>query len=258
MPSVVVEKLQVSFPLYHGQSRSLKRHLGRALSGINGNSPTAHLAQDARERVVVEVLRGIDFTLRPGDRLGLIGGNGAGKTTLLRALAGIYEPVGGRVRIEGTLGTLLDSSLGMNPELSGQENIRLRGLYSGLSRAQTAAVERDVEEFAELGSYMKMPIKAYSSGMSVRLAFGLATAIAPQVLLMDEWFMAGDGAFRNKARKRLEDIVGKAEIMVLSSHMPEVMREWCTRVLWLENGLVKMDGKPDDVLSAYLAPKPAL
>lgn len=253
MPGIVVDRLCIDFPLYHGQSRSLKRQVGKTLTRFAPSSPSAHLMHDQRERTIVSVLREISFTLRSGERLGLIGSNGAGKTTLLRALAGIYEPVAGQVRLEGTMRTLLDSSLGMNPDLTGRENIRLKGRYEGLSRQQIDRIEQDVQDFAELGPYMDMPVKAYSAGMSVRLAFGLATASAPEILLMDEWFLAGDGIFMNKARTRLEELVQKAEILVLSTHQPEIMRQWCTRVLWLENGHVRMDASPDEVLDVYLA-----
>jgi lipopolysaccharide transport system ATP-binding protein len=208
--------------------------------------------QDGRERTVVSVLREISFNLKSGERLGLIGRNGAGKTTLLRTMAGIYEPVGGRVRLEGSLGTLLDASLGMNMELTGRENIRLYGLHGGLSKAQISQIDRDVQDFADLGSYVDMPLKTYSSGMTVRLAFGLATAMRPQILLMDEWFLAGDGAFMNKAQDRLEAMVQHADILVISTHQPDVMRKWCTRVIWLEDGRIRMDGTPDEVLDVYL------
>lgn len=252
MPSIVVDQLRIDFPLYHGQSRSLKRHVGDRLSSLRPSSPAAHLVQDGRERTIVSVLQDISFSLAPGERLGLIGRNGAGKTTLLRSLAGIYEPVHGRVRLEGSIGTLLDSSLGMNVELTGRENIRLFALHGGLSKQQTAQLDQDVEAFADLGSYMDMPVKAYSSGMTVRLAFGLATAMLPQILLMDEWFLAGDGAFMNKARERLEAMVQHADILVISTHQPDIMRKWCTRVIWLENGKIRMDGPPDEVLEVYL------
>ncbi|GBR05022.1 O-antigen exporter ATP-binding protein [Gluconobacter cerinus NRIC 0229] len=140
----------------------------------------------------------------------------------------------------------------MNVELTGRENIRLFALHGGLSKQQTAQLDQDVEAFADLGSYMDMPVKAYSSGMTVRLAFGLATAMTPQILLMDEWFLAGDGAFMNKARERLEAMVQHADILVISTHQPDIMRKWCTRVIWLENGKIRMDGPPDEVLEVYL------
>ena len=163
-------------------------------------------------------LRGVSFTLQPGDRLGLVGGNGAGKTTLLRALAGIYEPIAGHVTvIRGALHTLLDTGLGMNMDLTGRENIGLRGLYAGLERAAIALLEDDVQAFAELGGFLDMPVRTYSSGMLVRLGFALATAIDPQVLLMDEWFLAGDSGFMAKATA------------VVSKPWYERPRSWCCR-----------------------------
>ncbi|GAD10992.1 ABC-type polysaccharide/polyol phosphate transport system [Gluconobacter frateurii NBRC 103465] len=252
MPSIAIDRLQIDFPLYHGQSRSLKKHVGNTISSLRPGSPAAHLMQDGRERTVVSVLREVSFVLKSGERLGLIGRNGAGKTTLLRAMAGIYEPVGGRVRLEGSIGTLLDASLGMNMELTGRENIRLYGLHAGLSKTEISHIDQDVQDFADLGSYMDMPVKTYSSGMTVRLAFGLATAVKPQILLMDEWFLAGDGAFMNKAQERLEAMVQHADILVISTHQPDVMRKWCTRVIWLEDGRIRMDGTPDEVLDVYL------
>lgn len=248
MAGVDVSDLTISFPLYHGDARSLKKTLG----GVMGRQLSGRFAQDNRNRVTVQALKNVSFSLRPGERLGLIGRNGAGKTTLLRALAGIYEPVGGCVLVRGRIGTLLDTSLGMNPELSGRENIRLRGLFFGLSGKALAEVEQDVETFADLGSFMDLPLKTYSSGMGVRLSFGLATAIMPQILIMDEWFMAGDASFMQRAEQRIAGLVEGAEILVVSSHMPEVVAKWCTRLLWMEQGRVVMDGPTDEVLPAYL------
>ncbi|KGB26476.1 ABC transporter ATP-binding protein [Acetobacter tropicalis] len=244
MAGITVQGLDVSFPLYHGTARSLRKTVQTSLG--------SRFMQDRRDRVVVQALQDITFTLNPGDRLGLVGGNGAGKTTLLRALAGIYEPVKGSVTVEGNIGTLLDPSLGMNNELTGRENIHLRGMFAGLSKPQIQAVEEDVEAFAGLGSFMDLPVQTYSSGMMVRLSFGLATAIMPDVLLMDEWFMAGDASFRQRARSRLETLVSKADILVLSSHIADVMAEWCNRLIWLDGGKIKMDGPTDEVLEAYL------
>jgi len=204
---------------------------------------------------VVQALRDVSFRLGSGDRLGLIGGNGAGKTTLLRTLAGIYEPAVGRVRVQGSLNALLDPNLGMNLDLTGRENIMLRGLYNGLSQSQIRRLEEDVRDFAELGEFIELPVRIYSSGMVVRLGFALATAIRPQVLLMDEWFLAGDSSFMERARMRLEDMVRRAEILVLSTHMTNVVTDWCTRVIWLDQGRVRADGKAADVVAAYLGHK---
>jgi lipopolysaccharide transport system ATP-binding protein len=238
-----VEDLVVFFPLYHGNSRSLKKTVFAAAKG--------QLSRDAQQRPGVQALREISFRLRRGDRLGLVGLNGAGKTTLLRTLAGIYEPAGGRVRIQGSLTALLDIHLGMNPELTGRENILLRGLYNGVPRAALEELVADVQSFADLGDFIDLPVRIYSSGMSVRLAFALATAIRPQILLMDEWILAGDVAFIERARARLEDMVRGADILVLSSHTTAIVRTWCTRVIWLDQGRVREDGPADSVLENY-------
>jgi lipopolysaccharide transport system ATP-binding protein len=239
-----VSGVSVFFPLYHGTNRSLKKTVFAAASG--------RLGQDSHNRVVVQALRDISFTLNSGDRLGLVGSNGAGKTTLLRTLAGIYEPVMGRLRVQGSLNALLDPNLGMNPDLTGRENIRLRGQYNGFAAAALRRLEGDVAEFAELGDFLDLPVRIYSSGMVVRLAFALATAIRPQILLMDEWFLAGDANFIEKARVRLEDMVRGAEILVLSTHAEAAVRDWCTRAIWMEQGQIKEDGPAIEVLESYL------
>ncbi len=252
-PSIEVDGLSVLFPLYHAGSRSLKKTVVEAASG--------RLGSDGRKRVVVQALRDVSFSLAPGDRLGLVGVNGAGKTTLLRTLAGIYEPVAGRVRVRGSLNALLDPNLGMNMDLTGRENIRLRGMYQGVPRSGLSRLEEDVQDFAELGDFIDLPVRIYSSGMVVRLGFALATAVRPQILLMDEWFLAGDATFISKARLRLEDMVRGAEILVLSSHITAVVREWCTRVMWMEHGRVRDEGPAGEVLDRYLggkAPDPVL
>jgi lipopolysaccharide transport system ATP-binding protein len=243
-PHILIEGVSVFFPLYHGNARSLKKTVVAAASG--------RLGQDLQHRVVVQALRDISFSLHGGDRLGLIGSNGAGKTTLLRTLAGIYEPVIGRVEVRGSLNALLDSSLGMNMELTGRENIMLRGLYNGLPRPELTRLEDDVAEFAGLGDFLDLPVRIYSSGMVVRLGFALATAIKPEILLMDEWILAGDAEFIDRARQRLEAMVRSADIFVLSTHDTQIVKAWCSRVLWLDQGHLRLDGPPDRVVDAYL------
>ncbi|MCB8883461.1 ABC transporter ATP-binding protein [Acidisoma cellulosilytica] len=242
---IEVEDLRIDFPLYHGQSRSLKRSI---LAHATGKR---RLQENEKHRLVVEALRAISFTLQPGERLALVGHNGAGKTTLLRALAGVYEPVAGSVRIQGSLNALLDPNQGMNPELTGRENVALRGRYHRMNREAVEALQEDVRSFAELGDFFDLPTRIYSSGMIIRLAFAMATAIRPQVLLMDEWFLAGDAAFREKARERLETMVRGADILVLSTHLNDIVRSWCTRVIWLEDGRVRMDGAVDEVMEVF-------
>jgi lipopolysaccharide transport system ATP-binding protein len=241
---VDVENLTLFFPLYHGNSRSLKKTVFAAATG--------RLGRDAQHRPGVQALRDISFRLRIGDRLGLIGANGAGKTTLLRTLAGIYEPVVGRIRVQGSINALLNTQLGMNLDLTGRENITLRGLYNGLSRPVLARLADDVSSFADLGDFLDLPVRIYSSGMMVRLAFALATAIRPQILLMDEWILAGDATFLERARVRLEDMVRGAEILVLSTHIATVVQTWCSRVIWLDQGRIREDGPTDIVLDNYM------
>jgi lipopolysaccharide transport system ATP-binding protein len=243
-----VAGVSVLFPLYHGSSRSLKKMVVAAASG--------RLGHDKQQRIVVRALTNIDLHLESGDRLGVVGSNGAGKTTLLRVLAGIYEPALGRLRVKGSLNSLLDPNLGMNMELTGRENIQLRGLYNGLPRSVLPRLEEDVADFAELSDFLDLPVRIYSAGMVVRLGFALATAIKPQILLMDEWFLAGDAAFLEKARHRLEEMVRGADILVLSSHQADIVRSWCSRVLWLDQGHVVADGPAGEVLDQYLGSVP--
>jgi homopolymeric O-antigen transport system ATP-binding protein len=243
-PRIRIEDVSVSFPLYHGNARSLKKTVLAAASG--------RLGQDRQHRVVVQALREISFDLHGGDRLGLIGANGAGKTTLLRTLAGIYEPVTGRIEISGRLNALLDASLGMNMELTGRENIMLRGLYNGLPRPALTRLEDDVAEFAGLGDFLDLPVRIYSAGMMIRLGFALATAIRPEILVMDEWLLVGDAEFIERARHRLEEMVRGADILVLSSHDTATITTWCTRAIWLDQGRLRLDGPPDQVVEAYL------
>ncbi len=202
----------------------------------------------------MEALKNISFTLNTGDRLGFVGSNGAGKTTLLRTMAGIYEPMAGLISIQGAITALLDSGQGMNMDLTGNENIRLRGMYNGYNDSQIKKLQSDVADFAELDQFLDLPVRTYSSGMIVRLGFALATAIKPQILLMDEWILAGDASFLDKARNRLETMVRGADILVLSSHNADIIMRWCNRVIWMDNGQIKADGSPEYVLASYLPP----
>jgi lipopolysaccharide transport system ATP-binding protein len=241
--AIEINGVDVEFPIYHANSRSLKRTVFAVASG--------RLQEDARHRIVVQALRGVSVRVQSGERLGLVGHNGAGKTTLLRTLAGIYEPAVGEVHVQGSIGALLDPNLGMNSEMTGRENIVLRGLMNGLDKKAIQRLEEDVQAFAELAEFLDLPLRFYSSGMVVRLGFALATAIRPQVLLMDEWFLAGDAAFMDKAKVRLEDMVRGAEILVLSSHNADVIQDWSTRVIWMDQGRIRDDGPPAAVLAAY-------
>ncbi|MUG80952.1 ABC transporter ATP-binding protein [Commensalibacter melissae] len=244
MPSITVKNLYISFPLYHENMRNLRKITNIFLSG--------RLSEDKHRKIYVQSLRDISFNIKGGERVGLIGTNGAGKTTLLRTMSGIYEPVSGHLRIEGHISSLLDPSVGMNPELTGRENIRLRCYIDGVPHKQMNEIKEKVIEFSELGPYIDLPVKTYSSGMNLRLGFGLITAIDPQILLMDEWFMTGDEGFMLKATHRLENIVKKSQILIISTHSPQILIKWCNRIIWLEQGFLKMDGTPQEVLPVYL------
>ncbi|HQT65278.1 MAG: ABC transporter ATP-binding protein [Acidocella sp. 20-57-95] len=246
MAHISIQNVSVDFPLYHAESRSLKKTLFAVASG--------RIKEDSHHRPVVEALRHVSIDLKSGDRLGLIGANGAGKTTLLRCMAGIYEPFSGDIATQGAVTALLDPGQGMNPELTGRENIMLRGLFNGLTPSQIAQLQADVATFSELSQFLELPVRTYSSGMVVRLGFALATAMKPQILLMDEWILAGDASFMTKARHRLETMVRGAEILVLSTHSPVIIMQWCNRVIWMDRGRVKADGTPEEILSAYLPP----
>ena len=245
MARIEARGLRVEFPLYHLGARSLKKRLlARA---------AARVRTDESNRVVVSALRDLDFQIGVGERVALVGRNGAGKTTLLRSLAGIYEPVGGRLLIEGSVGSLIDPAAGMDGDSTGRENVRLRALYRNLAPAEQATLEAEVAEFAGLGEFMDVPIKGYSAGMAVRLAFAIATAMQPQILLMDEWFLAGDAAFMGKAEARLASLVTGADIMVIATHDVAIARRWCTRAIHLDAGRIVADGPVDTVIENMLA-----
>lgn len=244
--AVQLENVSVSFPLYHGGSRSLKKSL--LFRGSGGRIGT-----DASHRIVVEALREINLALQTGDRLALIGSNGAGKTTLLRVMAGIYEPTVGRVGIHGRISPMFDINLGIDQELTGYDNIRLRALILGITPSQLEERLPEIAEFTGLHEYLDMPVRTYSAGMMLRLTFAVATCFEPEVLLMDEWIVAGDASFITRARQRISTFIDKASVMVLASHDLVTCQQWCNKGLWLDQGRVKQFGPIDEVIRAYQA-----
>ena len=239
-----LDNVSVSFPIYHGGSRSLKKSL--LFRGSGGQ-----LASDASHRITVEALRNVSMEFRTGDRVALIGNNGAGKTTLLRVMAGIYEPVTGVVKSRGRISPMFDISLGIDGDISGYDNIRLRGLILGLPAREIEERMADIAEFTELGDYLDIPVRTYSSGMMTRLTFAVATCFSPEILLMDEWIVAGDAGFLAKAQHRVEAFVEQAGILVLASHSTEICRRWCNKAVWMERGEVKMAADISAVLDSY-------
>jgi ABC-type polysaccharide/polyol phosphate transport system ATPase subunit len=248
---LTLENVSVSFPIYHGGSRSLKKRL--LFRGSGGK-----LARDANQRITVEALRNVSLAFRADDRVALVGANGAGKTTLLRAMAGIYEPQEGVVTSRGLISPMFDITLGIDSEISGFDNIRLRGLILGLDAHEIEERMADIVEFTELGDYLDIPVRTYSSGMMTRLTFAVTTCFAPEILLMDEWIIAGDAAFLKKAQRRIEAFLEKTSIVVLASHSEEICRRWCNKAVWMERGEVKAYGEIGDILDAYAKTNGAL
>lgn len=253
-PFIRLENFSLSFPVLHGSARSLKKSLLKSVKRSVGRGMGHQVggAVHGDDVLLVQALDHVSFEAGPGERIGLIGHNGAGKSTLLRALAGIYESSVGSLTLHGETHALLDPMAGMNRDLTGRENIRLFARYNDLERVHAVALERDVESFAGLGAFIDLPVRLYSSGMAVRLGFALATAPRPQILLMDEWFLAGDQHFQDKAEARLTDLVAHADIMIVTSHSMPILRRWCTRILWMEHGRVRMDGPASIVIDTYL------
>ncbi|MFB1487477.1 MULTISPECIES: DUF29 family protein [unclassified Thiocapsa] len=246
MASITLEKVSVSFPVYSSATRSIKNRLIQSATGgqIRSDSGSDRIS-------VVQALQDINLKLESGDRIGLVGHNGAGKTTLLRVLGGIYEPNEGRVSIHGSTVPLFDISLGMDPESTGYENILLRGLYLGLSRSQMRERLDEIADFTELGDFLNLPIRTYSAGMRMRLAFAVSTSVAPDILLIDEGIGAGDAAFLEKASQRLKLFTEQVSIIVLSSHSEALISKMCTKAVLMEHGRVVGAGTTADVLEQY-------
>lgn len=226
-----VNNLVIDFPVLSMPNRSLKNRVLNAATG-------GYLAKSSRDRPVVRAVDQVSFSLKGGDRLGLVGHNGSGKTTLLRALSGAFEPSAGSLKACGRIVSLLDVSMGMDYEATGFENIFLRGIMMGLSRKEIEDKVDSISAFSELGDYLTMPIRTYSSGMVLRLAFAVSTSIQADILLMDEWLSVGDAKFNEKAAKRLNEMVEGASILVLATHSDALLKSVCNRVITMEKGKV--------------------
>lgn len=227
MAHIKAENLVVDFPIYN--SRSFKTLV---LSAAVGGG----LAKDRKNRTVVRALNDLTFEANEGDRIGLWGPNGSGKSTLLRVLAGGYEPISGSLDVHGSIGSMLSITLGMDVNATGYENIFMLGMMMGIEKKSLKSLMPDIAEFTELGDFLYMPMRTYSSGMSMRLAFAVATAVRRDVILMDEWLSAGDTSFVEKAEARLNEMLQGAKILVLASHNKEFLHRECNRIFHLEHG----------------------
>ncbi len=247
MAHLSLSQVSVDFPVFTSQSKGLIN----TLMGFKGASKGRIDSQDGGRHFAVHALRDVSLSFKKGDRVGLIGRNGAGKSTLLRVLSGVYEPTSGSISSSGRISALTDLMLGMDPEASGYEFIVTRGVVMGLTSAQARGLTADVEDFSELGEYLHLPVRTYSSGMLLRLAFAVATAVSTDILLMDEMIGVGDNAFLAKAGQRLERLMNSVDILVLASHNEGILRDFCEKGVLLAGGHVVMTGALEACLEAH-------
>jgi ABC-type polysaccharide/polyol phosphate transport system ATPase subunit len=244
MAHIKLTDVGVEFPIHNANSRSLQLQVFGALGG--------KLARHSRA-VFVRALNGVTLDFQEGDRIGIVGHNGAGKTTLLRVLAGVYEPTQGALSIDGRLSSFTDITLGMDPEATGLDNIIFRCVFMGLSFAEARKLSPSIEEFSELGEFLRLPVRTYSTGMFLRLAFAISTSIEPEIIVMDEMIGAGDARFLEKAKQRLADLLTRVKILVVATHDSGIMESLCNKIVWLEHGEVRKIGPFAEVYPEYLA-----
>ncbi|KVC66928.1 ABC transporter ATP-binding protein [Burkholderia ubonensis] len=245
--SIVAEGISVEFPIYENSHRSLKKAVLNLTTG-------GRIGQDAGKHTIVRALDDLSFEFTDGARVGLVGHNGSGKTTLLRTLSGVYEPVRGKLKVHGKVASLLDVSMGLDPDATGFENIYLRGILDGLSPSRIRSKIDEIADFSDLGEYLNLPVRTYSSGMMLRLAFAISTSVEADILIMDEWLSVGDAEFSAKAARRLETLVGNASIVVIATHDPTLVARVCTRKISLEHGKIVAD---EPITPAVQAPPTA-
>lgn len=245
MASITLKGVTTDFTIYGATPSFRTALLGRAIGGI------LRRPDHQNKRVTIRAIDNLNLALRHGDQLGIVGHNGAGKSTLLRVLAGIYEPTEGRCIVEGKVSPLFLAAPGLDFDDTGYENIITCGLFLGMSREEIERKIDDIDSFAELGDYLALPVRTYSTGMVVRLGFAIATAIDPEILLLDEGLGAGDARFAQRAQKRVEALIGRASIMVLASHSDELIRNMCNRAILMHHGRLIADGSPDEILAQY-------
>jgi ABC-type polysaccharide/polyol phosphate transport system ATPase subunit len=229
MAKITFENVTLQYLIYNAKSMSLRNQLIRFGTG-------GRLSHETKDIVTVTALKDVNFTLQDSDSVGLIGHNGAGKTTLLRTIAGIYTPSAGKVIVDGRISTIIELGAGMDPELTGFENIVRMGLMLGYSRDQMENVTPKVELFTDLGDFLSAPVRTYSAGMTTRLMFAVATCINPEILLIDEMFATGDSEFQEKAKRRMIELIESAKIFVFASHSEALIKQYCKRIFVLSHG----------------------
>jgi lipopolysaccharide transport system ATP-binding protein len=237
MASISVEDVTIDLPIIGYNGRSIRRFIVNMSTG-------GRTRKQGDELVIVRAVDKVSFDLKSGDRLGIYGHNGSGKTTLLRALAGIYSPTKGSIKVEGSIASLLDTNFGLNFDATGRENIYLLLTYRGFHHKDIAKLQPAIEEWTELGTFIDLPVRTYSSGMLARLGFAVATSYQPDVLLMDEWLSTGDENFIKKATTRVSNFVDSANVLVLASHSRGLIKDMCNKLIILQKGQVILQGSP--------------
>lgn len=246
MAAISLEDVGVHYLLPQARAAGLLNSVrGLALGGVIARN---------HGRVGITAIDGVTFQLKDGDRLGLMGHNGAGKTTLLRVLAGILPPTSGRISIDGRISALMSIHLGLDSYASGYDNIKIRARHMGCAEDEIEANFEEIARFSELGDYLALPIRTYSAGMRLRLAFSVATAFHPDILILDEWLAAGDEAFQAKARERLIGLIDRTGIFAFASHSAAMQQKMCNKGMVLRHGRVVFFGDVNDALEAHRSP----
>jgi ABC-type polysaccharide/polyol phosphate transport system ATPase subunit len=236
--------VSLTFPVLEQSDRSLRASLIQRVGARIGGSS---------RRPLVKALKSVSVELKAGDRLAIIGHNGAGKSTFLKVCAGIYEPTAGTVERSGLVASMTDFLLGMDPALTGYENIERRAVFMGLSRSDAQALVPEVEAFCELGEFLSLPMRTYSTGMFIRLAFAVSTSIQPDIMIMDEMINAGDMAFMEKSKERMGLLIEQAKILVFASHDMQLLQRLCNKAILLEKGEVVAEGAVSECIRTYQA-----
>jgi ABC-type polysaccharide/polyol phosphate transport system ATPase subunit len=236
---VEIRNASVEIPIFDGVGRSFKMQL---------LAPRSRISSDQRV-LKVKALRNVTLSLRPGTRLALLGDNGSGKSTLLRLLAGIYHPTSGSAHIVGGVSSLLDLTLGMDLEATGRDNIVMRGLLLGMSRDEIRRAMPDIVAFSGVGTFIDMPVRTYSSGMTLRLAFSVCTSFVRDILLMDEWISVGDQSFSTRAEQRLGELTSTAPILALATHSHSLAQRVCNEAIVLRDGEIVFAGGVEDAIA---------
>nr|BFD59361.1 ABC transporter ATP-binding protein [Bdellovibrio sp. CKG001] len=241
---IKLSNVTLTYELFYSKENSLK---GTIMNLLHKRQYTK------KNKDSFDALKNISLTISAGERVGIIGRNGAGKSTLLKAIAGILKPQSGSIIVDGPTQPLIEVGAGFNPELSGRENIYLNGYMLGFTRNELKVKEQEIIDFTELNEFIDVPIKYYSSGMSVRLAFAIATSVHPHILLFDEMLAAGDSSFNEKAQKRMNNLLDSAKCIVIVSHDLNLIRKFCSRTIVINKGIIEFDGLPEEAVNYYLS-----